>query len=327
MGAVPAEVMNTLSDRRTQSEVLRSRRVAKTYEQYPELKETDDQLRYFTAERMLFVLENRDENEAIRHIEDLKKKKSAFLSLNKIPENYDQVIPFCPSCSDEGFVDGKECACLRELLLPVYFDDSGISRYPGVSFSDFSEDFYSDPDKIRPIRQFSDVYVDMDRNKRPNLLFWGNPGTGKTFMAISIARAILMRAEPVLVIRSSELIETMDESRTLKRSFNPDPIRESEVGAKREKILETDLLVIDELGVEAKGPYNAADLLFILGERHQKGKATIITTNLSLAELGKHYDQRLHSRMIGDFTIFHFEGEDIRTKDIYRKSDRGGRIS
>ncbi|MDD4095058.1 MAG: ATP-binding protein [Oscillospiraceae bacterium] len=326
MGQIPTEIMNILSDRRTRSEVLCNRRVRELYEKYPELREKDAQLRLHTAERMLALLENRDDSGSDAESDRLRDEHTALLVRLGIPADYDRPTPFCSICGDEGFVNGEPCRCLKSLLVPTYFDRSGLRRYPGISFSEYSDAFYSDPEKIRPIYEFCRMYIGLEAKERPNLLFWGNPGTGKTFMAISIARAILERAEPILVIRSTELIETMDEHRTLIRSFSPDPQRDAEISAKRGLILHVDFLVIDELGVEAKGPYNAADLLYILGERQQNGRATVITTNLSLVELGKHYDNRLHSRLIGDFKVFRFEGEDIRTKDTYRKNGGGGAI-
>ncbi|MBN1892399.1 MAG: ATP-binding protein [Clostridiales bacterium] len=326
MGNIPTEIYNILSDRRTRSELLQSRRVRELYEKYPELRETDVQIKVCMAKRMLALLESRDDSDLTKQLERLNHKRAMLIKEYNISGDYDRPEPFCTRCGDTGFVDGKECRCLRTLLIPIYRDRSGLERYPRISFSDFSNDYYSDPAKIKPIYEFCRLYISMESKERPNLLFWGNPGTGKTFMAVCVARELLENAEPVLIIRSSELIETMDEYRTLKRSFNPNPARDAIVTAKREQILDVDFLVIDELGVEAKGPYNTADLLHILGERQQNRRATIITTNLSLAELGRHYDNRLHSRLIGDFTIFHFEGEDIRTRDEYRKNGRGGRI-
>jgi DNA replication protein DnaC len=326
MGQIPTEIINILSDRKTQSEVECARRVRELYEKFPALREKDTQLRIHTAERMLALLENHSDSGSAAESDRLRDEHAALLTQLGIPADYDRPTPFCPECGDEGFVNGNLCRCLKALLVPTYFQRSGLTRYPGISFSDYSDAFYSYPEKIFPIYEFCRMYIALDAVERPNLLFWGNPGTGKTFMAICVARAILDRAEPVLVIRSTELIETMDEHRTMIRSFNPDPQRETEISAKRELILSVDFLVIDELGVEAKGPYNAADLLYILGERQQNGRSTVITTNLSLVELGKHYDNRLHSRLIGDFKVFHFEGEDIRTKDAYRKNGGGGGV-
>ncbi len=325
MGQIPPGITSILSDRRVESEVLCARRVLDIYEKYPELREMDQQLRFMTAERMLALLENRDVSGYAAESDRLSKERAALLARLGVPEDFERPIPYCPLCKDEGLLNGLPCKCIKTLLGPVYFEMSGLQRYPDISFSEFSDTLYSEPEKIRPIVDFCRVYIDLEPKDRPNLLFWGNPGTGKTFMAVSIARAVLERAEPVLVIRSAEMIETMDEYRTLIRSFNPDPKRDAEIGAKRNLILNVDFLVIDELGVEAKGPYNAADLLFIIGERQQNGRATVITTNLSLAELGKHYDNRLHSRLIGDFKVFRFEGDDIRTKDAYRKT-KGGKV-
>ena len=41
---------------------------------------------------------------------------------------------------------------------------------------------------------------------------------------------------------------------------------------------------------------------------------TIISTNLSLENLAKNYDDRILSRLIGNFNICKFFGEDLRLK-------------
>jgi len=40
----------------------------------------------------------------------------------------------------------------------------------------------------------------------------------------------------------------------------------------------------------------------------------VISTNLSLSELYNLYDERVMSRIIGNFSIYRFVGEDIRLK-------------
>jgi len=326
MDGLPVDVYNVLSDRKSRSELIRDRRVLVLYARYPELEDLDRQIRVCSAERILSMLENGDDRDRAEKLASLKKDRSILIAQNQITPNYEEVIPFCDRCGDEGFVDGKVCGCVRDLLIPQYRAASGLDKYPGVSFENYTDGYFSEPLKMQPIHDFCEFYSSGDFGNRPNLLFWGKSGTGKTFMAICIARKILEQAIPVLVIRTPELMETMDEYRTLKRSFSPDAVRDAYISGLRDRIFNVDFLVIDELGVEAKGPNNIPDLLQILGTRHQSGKVTLITTNLSLAELEKQYDNRVYSRLIGDFRTFQFEGKDIRTGEKYRKRKTGGKI-
>ena len=56
------------------------------------------------------------------------------------------------------------------------------------------------------------------------------------------------------------------------------------------------------------------ELFNIINTRLLKDKKTIISTNLSLAELAAEYDDRVMSRLIGNYTICRFFGDDIRLK-------------
>jgi len=310
--------LNILSDRRGRSELARDARVEAYYKRYPELKRIDKEIKVCKAELLLELAEGLGRPVDRTRLRDLEQKKRNYLITEEISPDYDKVIPYCMLCGDTGFVDNKSCTCLQSLLVPSLLAASGLDLYPGVSFSKFSEDFFSNPLKIRPIRAVSEAYVRSFPGQTKNILFWGNPGTGKTFMAVCIAREVVDRAVPVLFIRISDLLETLNSYRTQMMSFSPDESRLTELKAKRELILNGGLLIIDELGIEAKGPNTIADLLQILGTRRQQGLPTIITTNLSLPDLQKTYDNRLYSRLLGDFDAFHFEGDDIRTSARYR---------
>jgi DNA replication protein DnaC len=326
MDGLPVDVYNVLSDRKSRSELIRDRLVLDLYARYPELEDLDRRIRVCSAERILSLLDSGDDRKHAEELASLREDRSLFIEQNKVAANYDKVIPYCDRCEDEGFLDGKVCECVKDLLIPQYRAASGLDKYPGVSFSSYTDGYFSEPVKMGPIHDFCVLYSSADFGNRPILLFWGKSGTGKTFMAICVARQILEQAIPVLVIRAPELMEAMDEYRTLKRSFSPDAVRDAYISGLRDRIFNADFLVIDELGVEAKGPNNVSDLLQILGTRQQGGKVTLITTNLSLSELEKHYDNRVYSRLMGDFTTLQFEGKDIRTGEKYRKRKTGGKI-
>jgi DNA replication protein DnaC len=326
MDGFSVDVYNVLSDRKSRSELIRDRLVLDLYATFPELEDLDRRIRVCSAERIMSLLESGDDRKSAEEIASLRKARRMFIDDNQIEEDYSEAIPFCSRCGDEGLVDGKVCECVKDLLIPQYRVASGLDKYPGVSFSSYTDEYFSDPVKIEPIHDFCVKYSSVNFRSRHNLLFWGNSGTGKTFMAICVARQILEQAIPVLVIRAPELMEVMDEYRTLKRSFSPDAARDAYISGLRERIFSADFLVLDELGVEAKGPNNVPDLLQILGTRQQGGKVTLITTNLSLAELVKYYDNRVYSRLIGDFTPLQFEGKDIRIGEKYRIRITGGKI-
>ena len=312
-------VLNILSDRRGRSELARDARMEAYYRRYPNLREMDKEIKVCRAELLLELAERKGQSVDRSSLAVLEQKKNRLLAEFEIPADYDKIIPFCSLCGDTGAVDGKPCSCYKELLIPALFEASGLDLYQDISFSRFSEEYFSNPAKIRSLRAVGEAYVRSFPGQNKNLFFWGNPGTGKTYMAVCIAREVVNRAVSVLFIRISDLLEILNAYRTMMLSFSPDESRLAELKAKRDLILNGGLLVIDELGIEAKGPNTIADLLQILGTRRQQGLPTVITTNLSLSDLQKAYDNRLYSRLMGDFDAFHFEGDDIRTSARYRR--------
>ena len=80
------------------------------------------------------------------------------------------------------------------------------------------------------------------------------------------------------------------------------------------ELLGCDLLVIDDLGSEMKNTFTNSALFDCLNERLIHQKPTIISTNLSFRELQENYDERISSRVLGNFKRFSIFGDDIRIK-------------
>jgi DNA replication protein DnaC len=101
-----------------------------------------------------------------------------------------------------------------------------------------------------------------------NLLLLGPTGVGKTFVAMAIGHQACMEGYTVLFEGLSCLIETIKLHRmggTFLRI--------------RRKLIETDLLIIDDLGIKTLEGEMVQDLYDILEERYLK-KSTIITSQL-----------------------------------------------
>lgn len=83
-------------------------------------------------------------------------------------------------------------------------------------------------------------------------------------------------------------------------------------------ILETDLLIIDDLGTESQNSMKMSELFTIINTRilnlNHKITKTIISTNLNVDELFKTYTTRIGSRLAGSYRFLRFFGEDLRFK-------------
>jgi hypothetical protein len=122
---------------------------------------------------------------------------------------------------------------------------------------------------------------------RPTLLvISGPPGRGKTHMAVAVVRRRIKEkgVGGVFWISDAEI------GARLKGGF-----RDGEM-AVEDQIRRARLLVIDDLGQSYQTAWIAETILPILCRRHDDGKPTILTTNLTHADI-EEMDARLASRM------------------------------
>ena len=91
-----------------------------------------------------------------------------------------------------------------------------------------------------------------------------------------------------------------------------------------EHILDVDLLIIDDLGTETMNNMKFTELFNIINTRllnqNNKITKTIISTNMDLRDIFAVYDERIGSRIVGNYNICKFFGDDIRMKN--RKSHK-----
>ena len=156
---------------------------------------------------------------------------------------------------------------------------------------------------------FIDKFDDINEK---NLLFTGNTGLGKSFLSSCIANELLKKGKTVLYQTAPTMLDTLVDYRFGK--IKPNNGVNIDIG---NDILNVDLLIIDDLGTESMNSIKFAELFNIINTRSlnsNKITKTIISTNLSLQNLFSNYDERIVSRLIGNYNICYFFGEDIRFK-------------
>ena len=140
-------------------------------------------------------------------------------------------------------------------------------------------------------------------------MFTGNTGLGKTFLSSWIATALLEEGKTVLYQTAPVTLDYTIDYKFWKAGTSQSIY---------DNLLDVDLLIIDDLGTENINSLKFTELFKIINTRllnqDKKITKTIISTNLSLSDLFKIYNERIGSRIVGYYNICRFFGEDIRFK-------------
>ena len=154
-------------------------------------------------------------------------------------------------------------------------------------------------------------YAETFGSHHENILFTGMTGVGKTFLSNCIAKAVLDRCHSVVYLTSIQLFEIFSKSTFTQDGTDTDIDR---------YILESELLIIDDLGTELYNSFTTSKLFYCINERLSAGKPTIISTNLKPAELRDIYSERIASRLLGYYHLIPLFGEDIRIQKKFHRS-------
>ena len=291
--------------------------LAQAYAQVPRLREIDLELRRTMAmaaqAAFLQGSDGREQLERVR-IQNLElQQERAILASENFEEGFLDDSPLCDRCGGSGYVGSHMCECLRELCRQEQKKEIAILSGSKEGFSQFRLDYY--PDRIDPKTGISPRML-MDRNLQKcrryaltfspasgNLLFTGGTGLGKTFLSGCIAKSVADRGYSVAYETSSHLFSKLE-----KAKFTPteDSRREAE------KLMECDLLILDDLGTEMPGQFINAAFYSLLNDRLLEGKPMVISTNLTIDEIRRRYSPQIASRLEGSFDGLTFLGEDIR---------------
>lgn len=307
------DLSRILENRRIRSEVIQKGKYEYLMQRYPQLQQIEEEIAKTTSQSLLLSLEGDTDQELLPKLEQLEAQRKTIIAECGLSEVDLMLQPACSLCQDTGYVktigsDGKEryafCACTRELLAPVLLGRAGVEKYPEYSFEKGNVEYLAGVPKLKDA--YGKLQKLAEQCRVPNLVFYGPSGKGKTFLAVAIAREYAKQGHTSLVMRQADCVELMQEHRRVIGSYYTPSQKEKNIEERREYLIDADLLVLDDLGVEARTPNTQADLIYILDERVLAGKTTIITTNYNMDALKERYGGRVFERLDRDFRRFCF---------------------
>jgi DNA replication protein DnaC len=147
------------------------------------------------------------------------------------------------------------------------------------------------------------------------LIFQGDYGCGKTHLAAAIAHVREDAGDTVFFSIVPELLDH------LRAAFAP--TSELTYDALFERVRESGLLVLDDLGAENATAWATEKLFQLINHRYNYRMPTVITTNSSLMS---HMDKRIGSRLsdLGLVRRVNIKAQDYRIRHAGRRPPRGG---
>lgn len=307
-------------DKRQREEQFQNRRES-VFRRQPRLREVDSELRSTMSRIIVNALRRgTDPRPAVERLRDenlsLQAEKRELLARMGLPEDCLEEKPFCRLCGDTGYRNGQVCRCLRSYYAREQQKElSRMLDLGSQSFDTFSLNWYSEeytPSLGISARENMDWVYNTCRKYAENfgpesgsLLLSGAPGLGKTHLSAAIAREVSGDGWSVVYDTAGHIFQQFETQKFSREEGD-------EASADVDRVMNCDLLILDDLGTEMTTAFVQSALYQIINGRLMEKKATILNTNLKVEDISRRYSPQIASRIEGEYQMLPFFGEDIR---------------
>lgn len=306
---------------RSDNQAEHQRRLSLVYARVPEIQRMDETMRRQMTELVRLTISHpADLKERLAALEkdnlDIQVRRAELLVENGWSMEYLDDIYSCPKCRDSGVYEGGVCSCLEKLYNKELTKELGtLLQHGDESFARFDLNYYdaAPVNGVSPretmtmvlgaCRKFADNFPAVSAN----LLFQGGTGLGKTYLSACIARVVAAKGYSVCYDSAAAALEAFEVQK-----FSRDPEASEAANARVRRMLDCDLMILDDLGTEMVSSISTSALYTLLNTRLVNGNKIIISTNCSDEELQKKYTPQIYSRIKGEFLRLPFVGRDIR---------------
>ncbi|HBL84218.1 MAG: hypothetical protein A2Y17_07815 [Clostridiales bacterium GWF2_38_85] len=280
------------------------------HEKFPEIKEIDFELASTGIRIMDAALSNNEELDKlieelkIRNLE-LQKKRNEILAKNGFSLDYSDIRYECNKCNDSGYVGLNMCECFKRELNRENYMSAGLGKaFEDKTFENFNINFASGKsengttprENLENCVKYCKEYSRKVCKTTENLMIAGGTGLGKTHLSSAIAKAAIEGGCNVLYYAMVNILDKF-------QRYDTHAI---------DQIMECELLICDDFGSEYLNEFRISVIYNLLNTRLINGRSLLLNTNLSSDEIRKRYDDRICSRLFGEFKILRLYGNDVR---------------
>ena len=302
------EIKKEYAERRRRAQSTADMRREEIYTVIPEVKSYDRQMLLLSRS---LVGAGEAAYSVLAEIEFYAKRREDALISAGYPKDYTNPPYECPICCDTGYKGIEMCSCMKKRIRLESLKASGLGKLAqNQSFDNVSFDYYTGADRERAMHNFESLRefaLSFTAKDDDNFLLTGGTGLGKTHLSTSLAKVIIDRGYNVVYTTAIRMFDAFEKKRFSQGPQNKDST---------DKFFDCDLLIIDDLGCEMSTQFTVSAFYDLINTRLNEGAATIISTNLSGAELRKRYDDRIASRIFGHFIPLPFSGTDVRQQKL-----------
>lgn len=300
-----------LTLRRKKAETENEERIREINEKIPQIREINEVI-FNTGKELISIISNGRGKDISDKVEQLKQYNLGAQAMSRkilaeygYPEDYLDMHYTCPKCCDRGYNGSKFCDCFKTVCGKLAADElNKNSQLSLSSFDSFSLTYYSGENysAMKKILEYTMQYAATFTPDSKSILMFGQTGLGKTHLSLAIANKVLEKGYGVIY----------DSAINILRSIEKEHFSHEHSSEMIDLVMDTDLLILDDLGTEYETPFYNATIYNIINTRLNRRKPSIISTNLDFSGISRRYDKRVMSRIISEYSCLEFKGDDVR---------------